>query len=59
MTDIHTQTGYAVVQVSALGRRKIEVNTDRARSQWRADSLNALSTGERYDVEWYVGEPRQ
>jgi len=52
--------GYRTIQVSALGRRWTgSMFSSRAAAQSSADRLNAQSTGESYEVEWFIGEPRR
>jgi hypothetical protein len=61
-------SGYQVVQVSALGRHPVRkllgvtvgglYNRPTAANQAAMD-LNAKSTGERYEVEFYNGVPRE
>ncbi len=59
MTDFHTTSGYRVIQVSALGRRAVSVFSGRASAEASSASLNDRSTGEYYEVEYYIGLPRE
>ncbi len=62
-----TRNGYQVVQCSALGRRPVRhligtivggLYEKRADAEAEATALNGLSTGEVYEVDWYIGIPR-
>ncbi len=54
------QNGYQVIQVSAIGRRSIGVLwADRRNAELNAERLNNESTGERYEVCWFIGMPRK
>jgi hypothetical protein len=51
--------GYRIIQVSALGRRSTgALYAGKVSAQSKADDLNKQSTGERYEVEWFIGMPR-
>jgi hypothetical protein len=59
--DWKAKNGWIVTQISALGRRptgSFYHRDNKAGAERACERLNNASTGERYEVEWHIGVPR-